>query len=80
MNVGKLRKLLDNLSPDMELVCYTEDKELVENGSGFRLIEIEDIQIVDARLKRDKNHYATLEIGKSELSQKIALANVTCNF
>lgn len=80
MQVKDLLKHLESLDPELELVCYSEDEELVDTNNGFRLMEIEDISVTDARTHRDGMRNPTLTFGKGELSKKIALAHVTCNF
>jgi hypothetical protein len=80
VKVKDLQKILANIDPELDVICYTEDDELVEKSQGFRLMEIENISVHHATRKRDDNHNPILIFENNSYSQKVAIANVTCNF
>ena len=83
MKVKELITKLNDLSPELDVLCYTEDEGLLENGHLFRLLDFtidQKIQVSDAQKARDDNGVPTLKLGKSKYSQKHALIDITSIF
>lgn len=40
MKVRELQEKLSELDPELEVVCYSEDKKLLVEGRGFILLDI----------------------------------------
>lgn len=79
----KARELLEQLSsvdPDMDVLCYTEDSRLLNEGMGFRILEIEAIDQNEAALVRLDDDTPYLKLGKSDGSKKLLILSVTGEF
>ena len=80
MQVKDLIEKLEALDPELDIYCYTEDEELLKNGSGIRVMFIENLSVVQAKTYRDGQHDPTISFEGGSGSKKLALAHVTCNF
>ncbi len=79
----KLRKLLDQLShldPELDVFCVADDETIVSPEHVFRIMEIDDIQILELEKLHGDDGIATFKIGKSELSQLHIVLNITSEF
>lgn len=79
----KLRDLLNQLShldPNLDVLCYTEDEALLAPDHIFRLLEIDNVDVVDAEKCRGEDQIGTFKIGKSDLSEHHVVINVTSDF
>ena len=52
MKVRELQDQLSKLNPELDVLCYTEDAELVATDYLFKLLEIEYVDTVDAQKVR----------------------------
>ena len=52
MTVAELAKKLAAVDPGLEVLCYTEDENLVPANHLFRLFHIEDVSTVEAEKTR----------------------------
>ena len=80
MKVKDLMEELAKLDGDMEVLCYTEDEELVAVGHLFRVLDIEDVDTVHAEVFRDADGIPTLKTGRSASSELMATINVSGDF
>ena len=79
----KLKELLNQLShldPDLDVLCYSEDENLLAPNHGFRLLEIDGIDVVEAEKHRGEDEIGSLKFEKSDLSEVHVLINVTSDF
>jgi len=80
MKVKELIKALSELDPELPVVCYSEDEALLAEGHMFRLLEINHVDAIEGERMRDDNGVATLKLGKSAHSTKMASIDVTADF
>ncbi|HEX4054337.1 MAG TPA: hypothetical protein VHX86_08730 [Tepidisphaeraceae bacterium] len=81
MKVRELQKMLAGLDPELEVLGYTEDEELLHGRTGFLLLEFEkDINVTDAELCRLDDGAPYLKFGKSKVSTPLGILPVTANF
>jgi hypothetical protein len=79
MKVRDLIGALSKFEQDLEVLCYTEDGDLVSKGRLFALLNIESVHVSECeRCRVDQVPY--IRIGKSEHSEKLALLDVTSDF
>lgn len=80
MKVRELIKELQKADPDMDVVCSTEDKDLLPDGYMFRLFEIADLEIAEAEKCRSEDGVASFRFVKSGISEKHLIINITSDF
>lgn len=80
MKVKELIAALSKLDPDLPVICYSEDEALQAEGHMFRLLEINHVDALEGEMMRDDNGVATLKLGNSPLSTKMASIDVTTDF
>lgn len=80
MKVKDLIELLNKKGPNLEVLCYTEDKSLVVSKHMFRLLHIESVDTVEAQKVRSEDGMPSFKFGKSDLSEKHVTINVTGDF
>lgn len=80
MKVKELLIQLSQLNPELEVICYSEDSELLPSKHGFRLLDIDTIDSIDAERVRGDDQVLSLKIGKSPTSEKFAIIQVTSDF
>ena len=80
MRVRELMERLERFDPDLEVLCATEDDELLPPGHGFRLLEINELSPVEGEKRRGDDQIPTLALRRSELSEKFVLIDVTADF
>jgi len=79
MTVRELVTRLCELQQDLEVLCYTEDQDLLRPRLGFTLLEITGVSVVDAEKCRvEERPY--LKLKKTPHSQKHALIEITGDF
>ena len=80
MKVKDLIKELSKLDENLDILCYTEDEELVPSEDLFRILAIDSVDTTVAEKTRLEDGTPSLKFGESELSQKHATINVTSTF
>jgi hypothetical protein len=80
MRVRELLQLLSKLNPDLEVLCYSEDEALLQDGQGFRILDIEALSIAEGERVRLDDHTPYLKLGKSSSSEELAIIEVTSDF
>lgn len=79
MTVGELVKSLSKLDPSIEVLCYTEDEDLLAGRVGFLLLDVTSVAPTDGEPTRvDGRPY--LKLGKGPYSKTHALLDVTADF
>lgn len=68
------------MDQDRDVLCYTEDDELLADGQLFRLLEIDSVDVAEGERLRDNNGSPTLKLGKSSISEEIICLNVSLDF
>jgi hypothetical protein len=80
MKVKELQERLDALDPELEIVCYSEDQDLLAEGRGFVLLNIADLNTTNAERMRLDDGTPYLKLGDGPHSSTIATLEVTTAF
>lgn len=80
MRVRELIGELSKLDPDLMVVCWTEDEELLDKGELFRILDIDSVSTVDGETCRDDNGRVTMKIGHGKNSTKLATLDIVSQF
>lgn len=80
MKVRQLQESLSKLDPESEVICYTEDSNLLGQGMGFRILDIEEVNTTHAERIRLGDNTPSLKIGQSSGSAPLATLVVTGDF
>lgn len=79
----KVKELIDALrkhDPNLEVLCFSEDEQLVLPKHLFRILDIEGVDVIDGEKQRDENGVPTLKIGKSDSAAKHVVLSVIADF
>jgi len=81
MKVKELIKLLESVNPETDVLCTSEDPEVLDSNSGhtFRVFEISAVEEVNGTKSRGDDRIATLKIGKSDHSEPHTIMEITCD-
>ena len=77
MVVRELVEKLKGLDQDLDVLCCSEDDDLLPPGLGLRLLEISDVAVRDGERLRGDDGIPTLKLGKGPNSVRIAMIDVT---
>jgi hypothetical protein len=77
MKVQELIKALQKFDGNLDVLCSTEDENLIAKNHIFRLLEITNISEIEAEKTRGDDGLATLKLQKTSLSQKHVIIDVT---
>ncbi|MDV6251059.1 hypothetical protein [Vibrio sp. EA2] len=80
MKVKELQEKLASLDPELQLICSSEDEEMLADNELFKLFEVLDVNVVNAERMRDAYRKPTLKIGDSEYSMPIVIVNISNDF
>lgn len=80
MKVKDLLSKLSGFDPEQDVLCYSEDEGIVPPEHGFRLLEINDVDLIEAEKTRCEDGIPSLKLGKSECSAPHVLIDVTLDF
>jgi hypothetical protein len=80
MKVKELISKLTELDQELDVLCYTEDADLLPPGHMFRLLEPTAVSVTEGERQRGDDQVATLKLGKGAHSQRLASIEVTCDF
>lgn len=80
MTVRELIAKLSALDQDLQVVCYTEDEELLAPGHIFRLLAIVDVDVAEGEKLRDSKGHPTMKFGSSPDATRLAVLDVTAHF
>lgn len=79
MKVGELVTSLKKYDSNLEILCYSEDEDLVPKGKGFLLLDISATHIIEGEgFRLDKKAHLKLE--KTLNSQEYVVLDVTSDF
>ncbi len=76
MKIHELKKQIDNLDPDLEIIMYTEDEEFSREGHVFTLFDFIRIDATNAEFTRI-DEVPSLKFGATDASMKIAIMEIT---
>lgn len=77
MKVKELMDALGKYDPDPDVICYSEDEQVLPPRHLFRLLDLDSVDIVEGERQRDDNGAPSLKIGKSNAAMKHVILNVT---
>jgi hypothetical protein len=80
MKVKDIIAQLQKLDPELQLLVLCEDSEVLEKGQGLRIFEPDSADTFFAKMSRDSDYKARLEITAAGEGQKLACINVTTDF
>lgn len=80
MKIKELIQKLCLLDSELEVICYSEDSNLLPPKHGLRLLEITGITVAECEQHRGDDRVVTLKIGKSSISTNLAIIEVTSDF
>jgi len=80
MKVKDLIKKLNEMDHELDVLCYTEDSNIVPESHIFSLLDIEDISVVEGEKRRGDDGIPSMALGKSDLSKKHVTINITSVF
>ena len=80
MKVRELIAKLSKLDQEFDVLCYTEDRDLLANKHGFRLLDIDSVEVSEGERRRGDDQVPTLKLGKSPHSEKFVFINVVSDF
>ena len=64
----------------MNVLCYTEDEDILDADQLFRLFNIEDAAVFEGEKCRDENRLPSLKFGKTDASEKVLLLTIAGKF
>lgn len=80
MRVRELIKALEKLNPDLDLLVYTEDEDVVEPGQSMRFLYIDGVSTVVGVTSRDERGRVQIDLGLDPEARMIATLDVTSQF
>lgn len=80
MKVKDLLSKLSTFDPEQEVLCYCEDEGILPPKHGFRIFEINHIDLTEAEKRRCEDGIPSLKLGKTEHSAPHVLIDVTSDF
>lgn len=80
MEVSELLQKLGRFDPELDVLCYSEDADLLPPKHIFRLLEINDINFVEGEKRRGDDQIPSIKVGRSRVSQKHVIIDVTSDF
>ncbi len=79
MTAKQLIAELGKLNPDVDVVCYSDDRELLINDMQYRLLEIESVDSTVGE-KVNIDGVPTIKLGEPPSATIIGRLHVTLNF
>jgi hypothetical protein len=79
MTAKQLIAELSKLNPDVDVVCYSEDRELLTEGMEFRLLEIESVDTTVGE-KVNLDGTPTIRMGDPPSATIVGRLHVTLDF
>ena len=80
MKVKELLEQLNQFDKDLEILCNSEDANLLAPGHSFRLLDIHGISMIEGEKSRGDDNIPSLKICKTPHSQKHVVIEVTADF
>lgn len=77
MKVSELINCLKQFDGELNILCSSEDQDLLAENHLFRLFEIDNIGIAEGEMKRVDDAVPSIRFGKTEYSQKFVVIDLT---
>ena len=79
MKVGEVLAKLKAFDPQLDVLCYCEDDEILAQNHGFRIFDITGIEVTEAEKRRAEDGVTSLKLGKSDHSSSHVLIEITAD-
>ncbi len=80
MKVKELLEQLKQLDCGLEVLCYSEDSDLLTSKHAVRLLDITAVSTTEGEVIRGDDQIPFIKLGKTSLSQEYAVIEVTSDF
>jgi spore coat polysaccharide biosynthesis predicted glycosyltransferase SpsG len=80
MKIHDLQERLSKLNPELEVVCYSEDENLLNKKTDRICLDVLDVKAVSVKRYRLKDGSPCLKFEQGSDSSLIALLEVTTDF
>lgn len=80
MKVCELINSLKQFDGELNILCSSEDQDLLAENHLFRLFEIDNIGIVEGEMMRIDDSVPSIKFGETEYSQKLVVIDLTSSF
>ena len=80
MKVSELLAKLRELDSDLDVLCYSEDEEILRRPHGFRIFDINGIAVREAEKTRTEDGTPSLKFDKTEISSSHVLIEISSDF
>jgi len=80
MKLKELLSKLETFDPEVDVLCYSEDADLLPKNHGFRIFDIIALASKDAEKSRTGDGIPSLKLGKSGHSSTHVLIELTSDF
>jgi len=80
MKVRELQEQLSKLDPEIEIICYCEEKKFLDKSRGFVLLDVLAVNNTEAERFRLDDGTPYLKFGKGPGASSIATLEITTNF
>lgn len=77
MKVKELIEKLNKFDQESQVLCYTEDDQVLDEGHLFKLFDIDNIDISEGETERDEDRRPTIRWGKTSHSRKFTTLHIT---
>lgn len=80
MKVKDLIGAFSHLDPELDVIFYSEDEALRATGHALRLMEVDTVSVTEAERAPDESGVPSLKLGKSALSESVAMIEDLSDF
>ena len=80
MKVKELLAKLQQMDPDLEVIGYAEEPELVLEKHYFRLFQVIDVTAMEGVTRRTDDRAPTITFGKDDHSVKLVALEIASTF
>ena len=80
MKVKELLQQLQDMDPDIDVLCCSEDANMLPPNHGFRLFDIMGTDVMEGEKRRGEDQIASLKLGPGPNSKKLAFIVITSDF
>jgi hypothetical protein len=80
VKVKELLAKLSELDSNLEVVCVCEDADVAVADRGFRLFDVNAVDVTEAQRVRLDDGTPYLKLGRTDLSERLVVLDVTADF
>ena len=71
---------LQDMDPDIDVLCCSEDDSMLPPNQGFRLFDIVGTDVMEGEKRRGEDQIVSLKLGPGPNSTKLAFIVITSDF